>query len=62
MSDFTNPSRSDAGCDVFKGMSKKSKAKETRKEVAMSIRVGEYGRYQIKSGRLADAYGARAFH
>jgi len=42
-------------------MSKKSKAKETRKEAARSTRVGEYGRYQIKSGRLAGAYGARAF-
>ncbi|WP_420863302.1 hypothetical protein [Algirhabdus cladophorae] len=61
MPDYTDPNRSDAGRDVFKGMSKKSKVKETRKEAAMSIRVGEYGRYQIKSGRLAGAYGARAF-
>lgn len=61
MPDYTAPNRSDAGRDVFKGMSKKSKAKETRKEAAKSIRVGEYGRYQIKSGRLVGAYGARAF-
>ncbi len=61
MPDYTAPNRSDAGRDVFKGMSKKSKAKETSKEAAKSISVGEYGRYQIKSGRLAGAYGARAF-
>ncbi|MEJ6396102.1 hypothetical protein V8J82_22800 [Gymnodinialimonas sp. 2305UL16-5] len=61
MPDDTAPNRSDAGREVVKGMSKKSKAKKTRKEAANSIRVGEYGRYQIKSGRLADAYGARAF-
>ena len=61
MPDYTAPNRSDAGRDVFKGMSKKSKANETRKEAAKSIRVGEYSRYQIKSGRLAGAYGARAF-
>lgn len=42
-------------------MPKKSKASETRKHPALAIRLGEYGRYQIKSGRLAGAYSARAF-
>jgi hypothetical protein len=42
-------------------MSKKSKAKETKKEAPMAIRVGVYGRYQTKSGYVAGVYTARAF-
>ena len=61
MSDYTDPNRSDVGRDVFKGMSKKPKAKHTEKVAPIAIRVGEYGRYQIKSGRVAGAYTARAF-
>ncbi len=53
--------RSEPGRDLFKVASKKSKAKEPGKAPAMAIRVSEYGRYQIKSGRLAGAYVARAF-
>ncbi|MCC1491468.1 hypothetical protein [Cognatishimia sp. F0-27] len=53
--------RTQAGRDIFKSASKKSKAKETKKDAALTIRVGEYGRYQIKSGRLAGTYIARAF-
>ncbi|SLN71638.1 hypothetical protein TRL7639_04263 [Falsiruegeria litorea R37] len=61
MSEYTAPNRSDAGRDVFKGMSKKSKTKDTEKKAPMSIRVGAYGRYQIKSGYVAGVYTARAF-
>ena len=61
MSDFTDPHRSDGGRSVFKVMPKKSKAKETKKEAPMAIRVGAYGRYQIKSGCVAGVYTARAF-
>ncbi|QGX97196.1 hypothetical protein EI983_02430 [Roseovarius faecimaris] len=61
MSVYTAPNRSDAGRGIFKGMSKKSKAKEPKKEAAATIRVGEYGRYQIKSGYIAGVYMARAF-
>ncbi len=49
-----------ASRDLFKGMTKK-KDKETTKAAAPSILVGEHGRYQIKSGRLAGEYVARAF-
>lgn len=61
MSDYTAPKRSTTGRDVFKGMSKKSKNQETRKIAAMSISVGAYGRYEIKSGYVAGVYMARAF-
>ena len=61
MPDYTAPNRSDMGRNVFKGMSKKSKAKETKKEAPMAIRVGVYGRYQTKSGYVAGVYTARAF-
>ncbi len=61
MSDYTASNRSDPGRDLFKGMSKKSNTKAAKKDPAPTIRVGEYGRYQIKSGRLSGAYVARAF-
>ena len=61
MSDYTAPKRSGAGPSVFKAMSKKSKAKYSEKEAPMAIRMGEYGRYQIKSGCVAGVYTARAF-
>lgn len=61
MSDYTAPNRSDAGRGVFKGKSKKSKAKETKREAPMPIRMGAYSRYQIKSGCVAGVYMARAF-
>lgn len=50
-----------ASRDPFKGMSKKSKAKDTKKEASPPIHVGEHGRYQIKSGLLAGKFVARAF-
>lgn len=61
MSDYTTPNRSGAGRDLFKKMSKKPKAKDTGKKASMQIRVGTYGRYQIKSGYVAGVYTARAF-
>ena len=61
MSDYTAPNRSDAGRGVFKAMSKKPKANYTEKEAPMAIRMGEYGRYQIKSACVAGVYTARAF-
>lgn len=61
MSEYTAPNRSNSGRDVFKGMSKKQKAKAAKKDAAPTIRLGEHGRYQIKSGRLSGTYIARAF-
>lgn len=61
MSDYTTPNRSGAGRDLFKKMSKKTKVKDTGKKASMPIRVGTYGRYQIKSGYVAGVYTARAF-
>ncbi|CUH76731.1 hypothetical protein TRM7557_01031 [Tritonibacter multivorans] len=61
MPDYTAPNRTNAGRDLFKSMSKKPKAKEPAKKASMAIRVGEYGRYQIKSGYVAGVYTARAF-
>jgi len=49
-----------AGRDLFKGMTRK-KDKDTKKAAPPAILVGEHGRYQIKSGRLAGEYVARAF-
>ena len=49
-----------AGRDLFKGMTRK-KDKDPKKAAPPAILVGEHGRYQIKSGRLAGEYVARAF-
>ena len=53
--------RTDAGHDLFKGMTKTKKVKESKKATPPPIQVGEHGRYQIKSGLLADNFVARAF-
>ena len=53
--------RSDAGHGLFKGMAKKKKIKDNKKETPPPIQVGEHGRYQIKSGLLAGKFVARAF-
>lgn len=53
--------RSDAGHDLFKGMAKKKKTKENKKDAPPPVHVGVYGRYQIKSGLLAGKFVARAF-
>ncbi|MEL6828889.1 MAG: hypothetical protein AAFO63_02005 [Pseudomonadota bacterium] len=61
MSHSSTDTQSAAGHDLFKAMNKKKKTKDTKKEKSASIQVGEYGRYQIKSGFLAGKYIARAF-
>lgn len=61
MSNHTTPNRSGGGRELFKKISKKQKAMEIGKRAPISIRVGEYGRYQIKSGLVAGVYTARAF-
>ena len=61
MSNHTTPNRSVGGRELFKKISKKQKAMEIGKRAPISIRVGEYGRYQIKSGLVAGVYTARAF-
>ncbi|WP_050931982.1 hypothetical protein [Aestuariivita boseongensis] len=53
--------RTDAGHDLFKGMTKTKKVKESKKATPAPIQVGEHGRYQIKSGLLAGKFVARAF-
>ncbi len=53
--------RSDAAHDLFKGMTKKKKAKDRKKDKQPPIQVSEHGRYQIKSGLLAGKFVARAF-
>lgn len=51
---------SDAANQLFGGTSK-TKDKTARAEAAPAILVGAHGRYQVKSGRLAGEYVARAF-
>jgi len=53
--------RTEVGHDLFKGMTKKKKAKDGKKDTQSPIQVGEHGRYQIKSGLLAGKFVARAF-
>ncbi len=57
---MTRSGGADAGHDLFRGMTRKP-AKERKQEAPPPILVGEHGRYQIKSGRLAGEYVARAF-
>lgn len=45
--------RIDADHELFKGMTKKKKVKESKKATPPPIQVGEHGRHQIKSGLLA---------
>jgi hypothetical protein len=61
MPNHTTPNRSGGGRDLLKKISKKQKAMDIGKKAPMSIRVGEYGRYQIKSGLVSGVYTARAF-
>src|SRR6056297_2640865 len=60
MTRSTAVSRQNAGNDLFKGMTKK-KVKDRNPDTPIAILVGEHGRYQVKSGRLAGEYVARAF-
>lgn len=52
--------RSDAGVDLFKDRVPKKVTDHTQ-DTLSAVLVGEHGRYQIKSGRLAGEYVARAF-
>lgn len=54
-------SRSDLHHDLFKGMAKKKKVKDSKKDTPLPIHVSEHGRYQIKSGLLLGKFVARAF-
>jgi len=53
-------SKAHLGEEFFNDMSKK-KSEKKKKAPAPAIRVGEHGRYQIKSGRLSGNFVARAF-
>ena len=52
--------RAAAGRALFKDK-KPKKGAERVADPAIAVRLGEHGRYQIKSGRLAGEYVARAF-
>lgn len=60
MKRFNAPGRSDSSRGIFKDKAG-DKAKDRAKAEVPAIMVGEHGRYQIKSGRLAGEYVARAF-
>lgn len=60
MTRYTTEARTAMGRDLFKEK-KKKKNKEKKSDTPSSIELGEHGRYQIKSGRLAGEYVARAF-
>ncbi len=60
MTRFSTPGRSDTGRDLFKDKAKK-KVKDRTQGTPSAVLVGDHGRYQIKSGRLAGEYVARAF-
>ena len=60
MSTHVASKRADAAQDPFKKVSKARKSAEKPKE-ATAILLGEHSRYQIKSGRLAGTFVARAF-
>ena len=61
MTNSSMGNRSDKSRDLFKGMTKTSKAKVDKKAARPPIQVGEHGRYQIKSGLLSGEFVARAF-
>jgi sirohydrochlorin ferrochelatase len=56
---FSTEGRTATGRPLFKD--KPKKAKEQPQDTRSAIQFGEHGRYQIKSGRLAGEYVARAF-
>lgn len=60
MTRFNTEVRTTTGRNLFKEK-KKSKSAEKSSDPAPSVRLGEHGRYQIKSGRLSGEYVARAF-
>lgn len=56
---FSTDGRTATGRDLFKD--KPKKAKQLPRDTPPAVQFGEHGRYQIKSGRLAGEYVARAF-
>ena len=60
MTRFSTEGRTATGRDLFKDK-KKKKVTERSSDTLAAVRLGEHGRYQIKSGRLAGEYIARAF-
>jgi hypothetical protein len=59
MTRFSTEGRTATGRDLFKDKPKKTK--ENPRNRPPAVQLGEHGRYQIKSGRLAGEYVARAF-
>lgn len=60
MTRFSAADRPDPGRTLFKDKPKKANEAPAR-DSAGAIQVGEHGRYQVKSGRIAGEYIARAF-
>ena len=60
MTRFNTEARAATGRDLFKDKKKKTSS-ESPSDTAYAVQLGEHGRYQIKSGRLAGEYVARAF-
>lgn len=56
---FGTEGRTATGRPLFKD--KPKKAKDQPQDARSAVQLGEHGRYQIKSGRLAGEYVARAF-
>lgn len=56
---FDPAGRTTTGGDLFKNRPKKSKT--ASRTTPPAVQLGEHGRYQVKSGRLAGEYVARAF-
>lgn len=59
MKNFSTEARTATARDLFKDKPKKNK--EVPKHVRSEVQISEHSRYQIKSGRLAGEYLARAF-
>lgn len=60
MTRFSTEGRTTGGRELFKDK-KKQKVVERSSDTPSAVRLGEHGRYQIKSGRLSGEYVARAF-
>ncbi len=60
MTRFNTEVRTSKGRKLFKDK-KKKKVSEHSSDTPSEIKLGEHGRYQIKSGRLSGEYVARAF-
>ncbi|SIO54927.1 hypothetical protein SAMN05444722_3435 [Rhodovulum sp. ES.010] len=60
MTRFNTEVRTATGRNLFKDK-KKKKGAERSSDTPSAVRLGEHGRYQIKSGRLSGEYVARAF-